>query len=469
MLPMVCVMLAAIVAMSALNAYFSLQRTRLRIEHALSDVVSTLADSNFPLTDGVLHKMRGFSGAEFVLMDRDGVVFASSMPRGTPIEWDSISASSTQDPLTLGNPISLGDGRFFHASLDLQRISGENRSATLHMLYPEKSYHEAWRHAVYPPLLVGAVAIVLVIALGLAIASRVTRPLHRLQSQVGEIAEGDFRSMPVPRKEDEIADLSRSINRMAEMLADYERNIRQNERLHTLGQLGGGIAHQIRNSVTGCRLAVELHASECQQQGDGESLRVAIRQLELMEKYLQRFLRLGRVGATSHVQTNLVAVVENVVSLVGPTARHVGVELQWEPPDGPTSIQGDADSLEQMLVNLVLNAVEAASAAKTISSSTDRPQESTQKKVAVSLSREDRRVFLEVSDTGDGPDADVRQNLFDPFVTGKPDGTGLGLSMAREIAIAHHGEICWYRRNATTHFVFELPEASPSCKADTVF
>ena len=70
-------------------------------------------------------------------------------------------------------------------------------------------------------------ALLLVIGFAVAIASRVTRPLQRLQAQVGEIAEGDVQPMQVPPRDDEIADLSRSINQMAEMLAKYEADVRQ--------------------------------------------------------------------------------------------------------------------------------------------------------------------------------------------------------------------------------------------------
>jgi len=409
----------------------------------------------------VLRKMRGLSGAEFVLMDRHGEIFASSAPRGAFAGLETPSQPSSRYSLTLGKAISLESGRFFHTALDLRRTRGENRSATLHILYPEESYREAWRDAVYPPMLVGAVAIVLVVGLGLVIASRVTRPLRRLQSQVEEIAEGDFQSLTVPPRNDEIADLSRSVNRMAAMLAKYEGEVRQNERLRTLGQLGGGIAHQMRNSVTGCRLAVELHTRLCRQNDETESIGVAMRQLELMEKYLQRFLRLDRGQAKPHAPVDMHLVVDSVVSLVGPAARHVGVELQWNASEKePRWVQGDADALEQMLVNLLLNGIEAAAR---IEKDSDQQKTAFRRRVIVSLGSDGEHISLKVSDNGKGPVAEVREKLFEPFVTAKPDGTGLGLSMAREIVTAHGGKISWQRRDTTTCFVVELPAIGQPC------
>ena len=455
MLPMVGVMLASLVAVSVLNAFLSVHRTRRRIARDLNEVATTLANPNFRLSDGVLNKMRGLSGAEFVVIQRDGVVVASSSS-DKPFSGLSETRPMTDVPQGLGDPVTLAGDRFFHRSVAIPPASGSRQPATLHILYPEESYRVAWRDAAYPPLVVGSLALVLVIGFAVAIASRVTRPLHRLQAQVGEIAEGDFQPMPVPLRDDEIAGLSRSINQMAEMLAKYESDIRQNERLRTLGQLGAGIAHQMRNSATGCRMAVELHARQCNERND-ESLDVAKRQLELMESYLQRFLRLGRSDATPHTKTNLTDVVDTAVSLVHPTARHVGVQLERKAQDKATLVLGDAETLEQMLVNLLMNAIEASSA------ETSHPS----KQVRVTLRPTNDRVVVDVCDTGEGPPDTVRDNLFEPFVSGKPDGVGLGLSVAAEIAKAHQGDIRWQRRDGLTCFSVELPKLVANDEAAT--
>jgi signal transduction histidine kinase len=455
LLPMVCVVLAALLAVSALNAYVTARHARLRIERELADAASTVADAEFPMTDAVLKKMHGLSGAQFVVVDRDGDVSASSAPRES---FGGLDRLPSRLPPVLAQPVSLAGSRYFHMSLEMRQPISSGRHATLHILYPEESYRQAWRDAVYPPLIVGSIATVLVIAVGLGIASRVTRPLRKLQIQAGEIAEGHFRSLPVSSRDDEISDLSRSINRMATMLAQYELDVRKNERLCTLGQLGGGIAHQMRNSVTGCRLAVELHARECGESHD-ESLSVARRQLVLMERYLQRFLTLGRGSERPHTSADLVPVVDNVVSLVAPTARHMGVELSWEPPEGEALLSGDSDALEQMLVNLVVNAVEAAARPEQTRDVNRCPPSELHKKVTVLLSCDEDDLFVEVSDTGDGPTDAVRGTLFDPFVTAKPDGTGLGLSVARQIARAHDGDISWERRNSVTCFTINLSAA----------
>jgi signal transduction histidine kinase len=465
--------LAALVAVSVLNAYLSVRRTRLQIEAVLTQVTETLAQPNFPLTDSVLRRMRGLVGAEFVLTDLAGDIAASSADRHAFPDLPADRERLDQTKPVLARLIVIGDRSYFHTSVRLRGHSGASRAGTLHILYPEANYRQAWRDVVYPPLAVGGIAIVLVIGLSLAVASRVTRPLGRLQDQVNEIAKGNFRSLPVPPRRDEIADLSCSVNRMAEMLARYEAEVRRNEQLRTLGQLGGGIAHQLRNSVTGCRMAIELHARQCPL--DCESLDVAKRQLELMEKYLQKFLSLGRSEKKPHRRVVLQSVVDSVLSLVGPTARHVGVELTSELADDPIEVDGDADALEQLLANLLLNGIEAASCRRLADGEVydDKSADATPRawnggstipapQVIVSLHRLDDRVRLEVVDTGCGPAEGVATRLFEPFVTEKPDGTGLGLSVAQEIAIAHGGQIRWQRRDGKTCFTVEIVAATRS-------
>lgn len=455
LLPMAILMLGSLVGVSLLNAYFSVQHTRRRIELDLAQVTETLSKSNFPLTNNVLRQMRGLAGAEFIMTDDDGRPIASSMDNGSTPRLPSADSSQADQLLALAKPVVLDERRYFHSRVVLQRPINPNRGTILHILYPEESYRQAWRDVVYPPLVVGSGAIVLVIAFSLGIASRVTQPLRLLQQQLDEIATGSFHALPVPRRNDEIADLSRSINRMAEMLAQYEAEVRRNEQLRTLDQLGGGIAHQMRNSVTGCRMALELHARSCAL--DCESLDVAKRQLELMESFLRRFLSLGRCDEKPFSLVCLQDVAENVMTLVGPTARHVGVQLECDMPSTPVQVRGNAEALEQSLVNLVLNGIEAAAASQIGQREADAAPNPPS--VQISLTELDNRVELTVADTGRGPAADVQARLFQPFVTEKPDGTGLGLTVAHEVAVAHGGVIRWFRQAEKTCFVVELPAA----------
>jgi signal transduction histidine kinase len=194
-----------------------------------------------------------------------------------------------------------------------------------------------------------------------------------------------------------------------------------------------------------------MHAEECPLGDASETLSVAKRQLRLMEEYIQRFLQLGKPSEPGELQTiDLVALVENLLPLVEPSAKHARVALEWQPNVHAVPIFGNAERLAQTVINLLVNAIEAAETAG--------PGGTSPARVRVEVaSPTSERTLLRISDTGSGPAENVQQSLFEPFVTAKPDGVGLGLSVAREIVRQHGGQIAWHRADGMTHFTVELP------------
>lgn len=446
LLPLVVVMLGTLIGVSVLNAWLSTQRTKKQIEDRLASVAETLAKSNFPFTVAVLEQMSGLSSAEYVVTSKTGEIQKKSDPsisdlpeNATPQDWRHLSLDRT---------FETGGKKYFYTVVELDR-PGAGR-VLLHIFYPEQVWRDAQNEAVFPPLVLGTVALVLLMLVAVIIATGVTRPIARLRGQVEQIAHGEFQPMEIPARDDEIRDLGVAVNRMAEMLARYEDNVRRNERLRSLGQLGGGIAHQMRNAATGCRIALDLHNQACPLHGENEDLEVATRQLSLMEKYLRRFLTLGRETNVDMQDLELTELVENVLSLVRPTAEHIGVGLEFRKPDEPVNTRGNSDGLEQLLINLTLNAIEAVSAEKG--------------NVTVELSQNgEDEIRLTVTDSGPGPPSDIGEDIFDLLVSAKRDGAGLGLSIVRDIARQHNGKVYWERRNEQTSFIVDLPKVGQVC------
>jgi signal transduction histidine kinase len=215
--------------------------------------------------------------------------------------------------------------------------------------------------------------------------------------------------------------------------------------------LGAGLAHEMRNAATGCRLAVDLHAESCHGAPEDDSLSVAKSQLQLMESRLQSFMQLGRQDSTSSKQPiDLAELVQALLPLVNPAARHAGVTIDWRPAEKKILVLGNRDSLGMVLVNLWLNAIEAAQKQATLSD--ESPQ------VCVSLRQDSEQwAELQVSDSGAGLPKAVAEKLFQPFVTTKAEGVGLGLAVARQVAREHGGEICCSRETDRTHFRLRLP------------
>jgi C4-dicarboxylate-specific signal transduction histidine kinase len=135
---------------------------------------------------------------------------------------------------------------------------------------------------------------------------------------------------------------------------------------------------------------------------------------------------------------------------VHPAARHAQVKIDWQPPAERCVVAGDSAALSQLLINLFVNAVEAAE------QGTVRNQ--TPGRVVIELSqRSHGRLALTISDSGPGPPAEIGEQLFEPFITAKANGVGLGLSVASEVSRRHGGRIDWKRIDGMTQFIVELP------------
>ncbi len=424
LLPFAAAMLAVVLGVSLLDAYLAARRTQDRIERQLHEVARTLLEANFPLTDAVLQQTRGLSGAEFVLADERGGVRATTLAARDHFEAGTAVPAAPQ--FTLDDTVEVDDESYVHTAVNVRSQAGNDEALLLHILYPRRLLQEARSRAAYPPLVVGSLFLVVVILLATVLARRLSRPILELRKQVGRLVQGDFEPVPVPLRNDELRDLVESVNVLADQLDESKRAIERSERLALLGQLSGGLAHQLRNSVAGARLAVQLHQRRCGAD-DRDSLAVALRQLSLTESHLQRFLTVGQPAQPRCTPCDLRQLAADVIELVGPTCRHRNVAVEIDPDrERPPLVSADADQLRELLLNLVLNAIEAAGAGGWVRIEFDHRADAT---------------VLRVVDSGSGPAADMLQRLFEPFATGKPDGIGLGLTVAQRIAEAHGGAI----------------------------
>jgi signal transduction histidine kinase len=451
LLPFAAVTLAVVVGVSTVDAFLAARRTQKRIEEQLGEVAQTLLDANFPLTDAVLRQTRGLSGAEFLLADELGRVRAASLEHAPR---EALPAPQLKRKFSLGDPIDFGGVRYLHTSIALENRPAQSGLMRLHILYLERFLREARWQAAYPPLVFGGIMLGVVIALAFAIAARLSRPILELRRQFGRLIDGDFQSVPLPARNDEMRDLIGSVNALGGQLDELRRVIKRSERLALLGQLSGGLAHQLRNSVTGARLAVQLHQRHCQTI-DPESLSVALRQLSITESQLARFLTVGQPTAMRPQPCDLVQCALDVAALVGPACQHRGVALSVDSAGGASAAGGtserpqiellaDADQLRQLILNLVLNSIEAAGSGGW---------------VRVELERQERHAQIRVVDSGPGLSESLVERLFEPFASDKPEGIGLGLTVAKTIAEAHGGTVSYLPTRPTT-FEVRLPLAA---------
>lgn len=451
LVPFAGMILAAVLSVSLLNAYWAASQSQRQIEEQLRSVARTLLTSSFPLTQNVLEQMRGLSGAEFVLTDDRGHRLATSGLAGQDVPPAGPVTDRWQD-LRLAPLVTMGGERFFHVALRAGRHGGAGQPATLHVLYPERELRSLRRDAAIPPLVVGGCALVLCVAIATWIARRISLPLAQVRTQISRLAEGDFRLLPVPPRDDEVRDVAASVNQLARELDELRRAIARAERLSVLGRLSGGLAHDLRNGVAGALMAVQMHRRHCRT-ADQESLDVALRQLSLTEEHLKRFLAVGQPQQPRRSSFDICGLVDEVVTLLSPMARHrhTGLEFLRPTESAPVTISADRDQLRQALMNLLLNALETVGS---------------EGRVRVELNEVGNLVRLCVLDNGPGLAAEMEHRVGEAFQTTKPEGVGLGLAVARQVAEAHGGCLVYSRIMDVTCFELSLAANAAAPAAD---
>jgi signal transduction histidine kinase len=313
----------------------------------------------------------------------------------------------------------------------------------LYIFYPESLRQTAVADAVRPLIILGGAAGLFAVGLAMIFGSRLVGRLRDLDARTRLIAAGDFRPMPLPTANDELRDLCDAVNDMARRLASFQEELQRDERLRLLGQFSGGLAHQLRNAAAGAKLALEVYLTE-NPAADPEPLQVALRQLARIEANLRQFLNLGRPPSLTREPCDLGLLIEQTIELLKPQCQHAGTVLQWHASANPCVVSGDAAQLSHLLANVAGNAVEAAGPGGQVA-------------ISLQLDSATKTCVIEVSDTGPGPPREIADRLFEPFVTGKEQGIGLGLAVAKQTAESHRGTIAWRRSDGHTVFRIELP------------
>jgi signal transduction histidine kinase len=439
--PFAALVLVAVASIAVTMAVLAARRSAEERIDQLHRVETTLADAGFPFTRSVLQKMRGLSGAEFVALDENGAVVTSTFDR--PLERTALPAhlpaSGPPKRLDEFDSVAFGGAAYFAAVLPGKESSGV---ASLLILYPQQNLRRARWEAAWPPLAIGAATMLLMLAISAWLSRRLSRRIESVRSLFGRIADGQFAHVDAQRPFDEVYDLVLSANRLSDQLTAMQDRIARTERLRLLAQLAGGLAHHLRNAVTGARMAIQLHQRRCASPLQDESLDVALRQLVLTEEYVRGLLSLGQQDSRPPAVGRLSTVVTEIERLVLPAARHAHVGWTSESIDADHDCDvGNAQSLRAALLNVVLNAVEAAGSGGC---------------VRLWIDRADNQVCVHVADSGNGPPESVRGSMFEPFVTSKPEGVGLGLALAKAAATEHGGEVSWSRVGGETVFTISL-------------
>ncbi len=211
-----------------------------------------------------------------------------------------------------------------------------------------------------------------------------------------------------------------------------EATLRKNEQLTTLGLLAAEIAHEIRNPLTVLKLLFSTLRLDYPE-GDPRrtDVRVITEKLDQLEAIVSRVLNFAKAPSSLHSRWSVAEIVEDTLVLIRLKLAQSKIQLQFDPPPEPWVIDVHKGQLQQVLLNLLINATQVMPDGGRISVG-----------VALETPRDGgRMVRIDISDTGPGIAEDIRDRIFDSFLSGRPDGTGLGLAIAKRILASHHGDL----------------------------
>jgi signal transduction histidine kinase len=224
------------------------------------------------------------------------------------------------------------------------------------------------------------------------------------------------------------ANLGRSLRQEREHRDRLREELRRAEHLASLGRLLAGVAHEVRNPLAGIRSTLQLWQRLPDQAGQPAATDALLGAVDRLEALVSRLLYFARAGHDEHRPVDLNALVRETVALL--RARAEAQSVSWELDLEPKlpAVSGSSQALHQVVLNLATNALQAMPAGGRCTFRT------------ASLAG-GRRVELWVRDTGPGVPEAARAHLFEPFFTTRPEGTGLGLALCREVVRQHGGDV----------------------------
>jgi hypothetical protein len=465
LVPLVSLLLLISLTVTFSAQQFAVRSARIATESRLRDLLELCKLERFPLTESVLGQIGAFADCKLQIVSEVEV---------TDKLFDVLGANSIRyDGFAIELPPS--QSAFEPTS---------SRRFLLALTSPRDRLERA-AQAFWLPMETGILSTLAVGIAALWIANRMVRRLELLEHQVQRIAQGDYSqssnqpnsdqqgvnkqgdnqlrsSQTVPSdvsSKDSIASLTRTINAMSQQLEKAQGEIAKAERARLINVLASGMAHQLRNSLAGALLLLQTMLKRLTNPPD--EIPFAIQQIQLAEESIRRLLTISRPGrhvedqpmSIAEIHRQLECYIQSIVS------HH---QLQWRircDSEDPTielgRIVSAGSSVVSSLLNLAMNAIEAhleiAQGAETGTTAISGIVECVYR-----FDPTDEMHHWILRDNGPGPDPAIANQMFDPFVTGKREGVGLGLPTASMLAKQLGGDLQWRRKDGWTEFEWTI-------------
>jgi signal transduction histidine kinase len=312
---------------------------------------------------------------------------------------------------------------------------------------------DLWRVITMVVLIVGITTVMV----GVFAMRLVSRPITKLLRGIDDVAKGDLSHVILSERDDEIGAIATRFNDMTFSLREsrgetqrqneaklaLEQRLGQTEKLATLGQLAAEIAHEVGtplNVIAGRARAIQRKSKDAEVVEKNAG--IVAEQTARITRIIQRLLDFTRrkVGTAPPAEVNLNDIAQSTIELLAGQFASARVKVRLDRAAQPVRVAGDSDRLQQVLINLLLNAVQAMPDGGAVVVETGATRRA---RPGLEGSAEQDFVSIAVSDNGIGIAAEIKDKIFDPFYTTKEGqgGTGLGLAVVSGIVKEHDGWI----------------------------
>ena len=258
------------------------------------------------------------------------------------------------------------------------------------------------------------------------ISRGLARPVRELTRAMAVVGSGQVEHPIAITSRDEIGDLARAFARMRQSLNDSRAQVVQAEKLASIGEMSAAVAHGLRNPLASLRAAAQLVRRHPASPSAAEHLDAILGEVDRLDRRISHLLSFSRPAPFHPMPESLPRLVDDILPSVAQQIRERQVELQLEIPAGLPSVRVDPTQMEQAVLEIVSNALDAMPAGGTL---------------RIAATGEAAEVVLEVSDTGAGIPEAALASVFDPFFTTRQEGTGLGLSIAKRYVEQNGGRL----------------------------
>lgn len=400
-----------------------------RLDDQLGHATEVLAGGVFPLTGDLLNRLSELLRADIVLLGPDGQVALNTLPPEDPEISEFIRRLLPE--ISDGRALSAVSPSGYKVVMRSLQSGRDRRFVAVAAVASLQDVRTASRRtAVW--LAGAAVLATLILAIaGHYLARSITMSIRKLCVMAERIADGDREVRAVVETVDELGALGDALDRMAERLGSYEREMAEQSRLSALGEMAARIAHEIRNPLTAIKLNLELLGESVTGTGQGRVAKL-LEEIERLELIVSSSLSVARPATLQIADTDLNEIINDVTGLMHAQLAHQGIELlsdQAELSRAPL----DAARVKQVLLNLINNAAAKLPGGGTIRVSSD-------------IASDGQAVVLRVEDSGPGiPEAEWDSILSRPGQSNSAETAsgklGIGLTVCQELIGLHGGRI----------------------------